>query len=114
MLIESVSVSQTPEVTAVTAPRPAGKPDPATGDQAGGEYHGNAKFLQDVLNVAQNHFQVSGVSLDFSVDDDAGCVKVSVKDKETGKVIREIPPDQALHLMAKLDEMMGILFDVKA
>ncbi|MBW2107670.1 MAG: flagellar protein FlaG [Deltaproteobacteria bacterium] len=114
MLVESVSISQPPGVTPVTASRPEAAKSPANGKELDGEHHGNAEFLQAVLEVAQNHFQVSGVSLDFRVDDDAGCVKVSVKDKETGKVIREIPPDQVLHLMAKLDEMMGILFDAKA
>jgi len=34
--------------------------------------------------------------------------------KEAEELIREIPPDQVLNLMAKIDEMMGILYDEKA
>jgi flagellar protein FlaG len=70
-------------------------------------------FLKDVLDVAQNHFNISGVSLDFSVHEATGTIKVDVRDKETGEVIREVPPQQVLDLMAKIDEMMGILYDQK-
>ncbi len=74
----------------------------------------DVEFLQEVLAVAQNHLQVSNVGLDFTVHDDTGRIQVSVTDKETGDVIREIPSDQVLNLMAKLDEMLGILYDEKA
>jgi len=79
-----------------------------------GEKKADVSFLKDVLEVAQNHFHVSGVNLDFSVHDETGTVKVDVTDKETGEVIREIPPQQVLDLMARIDEMMGILYDEKA
>ena len=38
---------------------------------------------------------------------------VRVVDKETEKLIREIPPEEFLNLAAKLDEMVGIIFDKK-
>jgi flagellar protein FlaG len=39
---------------------------------------------------------------------------VTVLDKDTGDMIREVPPDEVLDLMAKIDEMMGVVFDQKA
>ena len=78
------------------------------------EKKADVSFLKDVLEVAQNHFQVSGVNLKFSVHEATGTVTVDVTDKETGEVIREVPPHQVLDLMARIDEMMGILFDEKA
>jgi len=36
---------------------------------------------------------------------------MTVVDKETGEMIREVPPQQVLDLMAKIEELMGILFD---
>jgi flagellar protein FlaG len=36
---------------------------------------------------------------------------VKVVNKDTGNLIREIPPKEVLDLAAKLDEMIGILFD---
>lgn len=69
------------------------------------------KLLQHVLEVAQEHFQLRGVGLEFSVHEQTRRIKVTVLDKETGEMIREVPPQQMLDLMAKIDEMMGILFD---
>ncbi len=39
---------------------------------------------------------------------------VTVLDKETGEMVREVPSQQVLVLMGKIDEMMGIPFDYKA
>ena len=74
----------------------------------------DAQLLQDVLEVVKQHFHISNVGLNFSVHGDTGRIKVSVTDKETGEMIREIPSEQVLNLMAKLDEMMGIILDEKA
>ena len=73
-----------------------------------------AKLLQDVLEVAKQHFHASDIGLNFTVHEATGRIIVSVTDKETGDVIREIPQEEVLNLMAKLDEMMGIIFDKKA
>jgi flagellar protein FlaG len=51
------------------------------------------------------------VGLQFSVHDDTGETVVRVVDKDTGELIRQIPPQELLDLAAKLEEMMGILFD---
>lgn len=74
----------------------------------------DVQLLRDVLEATQNHLDVSGVGLSFSVHEATGLIQVAVTDKETGDLIREIPPEQVLNLMAKIDEMMGILFDEKA
>lgn len=74
----------------------------------------DVELLRDVLEATQNHLDVSCVGLNFSVHEATGLIKVAVTDKETGDLIREIPPEQVLNLMAKIDEMMGILFDEKA
>jgi len=51
------------------------------------------------------------VGLQFSVHKDTGQTVVRVVDKDTGKLIRQIPPQELLDLAAKLEDMMGILFD---
>jgi len=45
------------------------------------------------LDVAQN-------TLHFQIDDSSGEIKVQVVDKETGKVVRTIPPEPSLSLLA--------------
>jgi len=68
-------------------------------------------FLQEVLVAVEKQIQPRGVGLKFAVHTDTGRTKVTVTDRETGDLIREIPPEQVLDLMAKIDEMVGILFD---
>jgi flagellar protein FlaG len=54
------------------------------------------------------------VDLNFSVHEASGQIMVSVVDKETGDVIREIPSEALLDLAAKLQEVAGLIFDKKA
>lgn len=74
----------------------------------------DVKLLQEVLEVAQDHFQVRNIGLKIAVHEETGVIKVTVVDKDSGELIREVPPQQVLNLMAKIDEMMGILYDQKA
>lgn len=49
--------------------------------------------------------------LDFRVDETTHRVVVKVIDTETDKVIKEIPPEQILHIAARMQEMIGLLVD---
>jgi len=51
------------------------------------------------------------VGVQFSVHKDTGQTVVRVVDKDSGKLIRQIPPQELLDLASKLEDMMGILFD---
>jgi flagellar protein FlaG len=113
MLVEPINTAQTGEVVPVVSSKfEPEKPQKVSGVSS--DKKEDVGFLKDVLAVAQSHFQISDVGLAFSVHGDTGRIKVSVTDKNTGDLIREIPPEGVLNLMAKLDEMMGILFDEKA
>jgi flagellar protein FlaG len=54
---------------------------------------------------------INDVGLQFSVHEDTGQTVVRVVDKDSGKLIRQIPPQELLDLAVKLEDMMGILFD---
>ncbi len=119
MLVESVTTGGPTEAVPVEAIQlkvEAEAPQETSEDRSLDKREGagqDAELLKEVLEVAQNHFQVSNVGLDFSVHGDTGRIKVSVTNRDTGDLIREIPPEQVLNLMAKIDEMMGILYDEK-
>ena len=66
-----------------------------------------AADMQKNLNIMHK------VELKFSVHKASGQMMVTVIDENTGKVIREIPSSEILELAAKMDEMVGILFDKK-
>jgi len=74
----------------------------------------DVKSLQEVLGVVREHFHIRDIGLKFVVHEQTGLIKVTVLDKETGEMIREVPPQQVLDLMAKIDEMIGALFDYRA
>jgi len=65
------------------------------------------KMLQQFEKTANR----MSTQLSFSLDDKTGKTVIKVIDKETGDVIRQIPPEEALKLSAHMQEMVGILFD---
>ena len=65
-----------------------------------------------VLKAVQKDIElIRHVGLQFSVHDATGKTIIKVIDKDTDKLIREIPSEEILNLAEKIDEMLGILFD---
>lgn len=54
------------------------------------------------------------IELAHSVHEDTGRVMVQVRDRETGDVVREVPPESRLNIHARLMEMVGLIFDDQA
>lgn len=54
---------------------------------------------------------IHNVGLRFSVHKPTGKTVVKVIDKESQEMVREIPAEEILNLAAKLDDMMGMIFD---
>ncbi len=52
------------------------------------------------------------IQLDFTIDKDLDKVVVKVKDKDTGKVIRQIPPEEMLKIAKSIEEVTGLLLDL--
>jgi flagellar protein FlaG len=53
-------------------------------------------------------------SLQFSVHKETKMITAKVINKETGQVIREVPPEKTLDLIANLWKVAGILIDERA
>ena len=65
-------------------------------------------FLDDLnKDIALIH----NIGLQFSIHEPTGRTVVKVINKDDDETVREIPPEKILDLAAKLDEMMGIMFD---
>jgi flagellar protein FlaG len=72
----------------------------------------NTPISEAVMKALNNDMKaLHRVGLQFSVHEDTGQTVVRVVDKDTGKLIRQIPPQELLDLAAKLEDMMGMLFD---
>ena len=68
---------------------------------------------QKIADVQKNLRLTHDVDVQFKVHKPTGEVMVTVKDESTGKIIREIPPAEVLNLAAKIDAMVGLIFDQK-
>ncbi|MCD6115945.1 flagellar protein FlaG [bacterium] len=69
-----------------------------------------AQEIADGMNKVSSVFNTS---LSFSVDKSTGRTIIKVVDKDTEKVIREIPPEKMVRLMEKISNVMGLLLDVE-
>ncbi|MFQ6614427.1 MAG: flagellar protein FlaG [Fidelibacterota bacterium] len=64
------------------------------------------------LVKAYNDFaRTIGTKLTFVQDSASGRMVILVKDQETGKVIRQIPSQEMLELLAKMKNLEGMLFN---
>lgn len=64
-----------------------------------------------IAETMDSYVQSIQRDLKIQVHEKTGNIMVKVTSKESGKVIREIPPKELLDLAARIEEMTGILFD---
>ena len=75
------------------------------------------KKIQQELNelVAKLNKEVAPISenIKFGFNDDIDGLMVNVVDAKTGEVIRQFPTEDAIDIMKKMKELIGMLFDKK-
>jgi len=71
------------------------------------------KKLQQIVEDLNKSLNPLNDSLKFKFDDKVDILTVKVIDTKSDKVIREFPPKEALRLMEKMREVVGMLFDKK-
>jgi flagellar protein FlaG len=67
--------------------------------------------LIKAIERANKALQGRTTSFEFSIHEATKEIMVKVMDKNTGEVIRELPPEKVLDMVAKLWEMAGIIVD---
>jgi flagellar protein FlaG len=85
------------------APPPEPRPSPATMDAIRAAAKQIDSFLKSI-----------GRSLDIRVDDATGRTVVTVRDANSGDVIRQIPSEEALKLARSLGESSAAILDLTA
>lgn len=65
------------------------------------------QYLDEILNMTSS----LNKKLKFSINRELGQVIVKVLDRDTDKVIKEIPPAELQRLHARMKETLGVLFD---
>ena len=69
--------------------------------------------IKRIINKINENVSRLNKDVRFSYNDTIKSLVVKVIDEKTGRVIREIPPQQVINLQKKLSEVVGIIFDSK-
>ena len=67
--------------------------------------------IENIAQALNQYVKSTQRDLKIQVHEATGNIIVKVLSKESGKIIREIPPEKMLNLAAKMEEMTGILFN---
>lgn len=70
-----------------------------------------AKRLKEGTQVLNEQMSSLGTNLHFGFNEDAKQMFVSVTEKDTGKVVRQIPTKEALELIKHMKDAIGLIFD---
>lgn len=72
----------------------------------------NSEEVQFVADRIQDYLDEMNISLKFSTyGENRERTSVTVVEKETGKVVREIPPEELQNLYAKMQELVGLFLN---
>ncbi|CAG7633907.1 hypothetical protein PAESOLCIP111_03512 [Paenibacillus solanacearum] len=69
--------------------------------------------LIKMIERANKALEGKSTSFEFSIHEKTKSIMVKVLDKETGSVLREIPSEKILDMVAKMCEMTGLILDEK-
>ncbi|SHH83458.1 flagellar protein FlaG [Clostridium grantii] len=73
----------------------------------------SSEFLEKEIDKLNKVIFGTNKDFKFSVHEKTNTIVVRVVDSETKEVIKELPPEQILDLVAKMEEMVGMLVDEK-
>lgn len=71
------------------------------------------KFVIDTIERANKAISVSGRKLEFSIHEKTKEIMIKVINSDTNEIIREIPSEKILDMVANLWKMAGLFIDEK-
>ena len=72
------------------------------------------KQLNELAQQLNKELNPLNTSISFGFNEDINGMYVSVTERSTNRLIRKIPSDEAMQLMAKMKEIVGIIFNKEA
>lgn len=69
--------------------------------------------VEDLNKQVKQANPIRHTQLSFKYHDDTNRISITVTDSDTDEVIREIPPEKALDMLAKAWELAGLMVDEK-
>ena len=79
------------------------------GSEGEGKQQPNKKQIASAVKHANNQLRKTGCQ--FSYHEGTKRVSITIVDKETNEIIKEIPPEETLEMVEKMWELAGILVD---
>lgn len=67
--------------------------------------------LEEVVTQINKTLEIYRTEVRFAVHEASGEMMVKVINAETSEVIREIPPEQVLNIVADVKKMLGVILD---
>lgn len=88
--------------------------DPKISSSQSEQSQKNEDKVQEAVDKLNKTAVIFDRSLRFQIHDKTHRTMVSVVDLASEKVIRQIPSEEVLNLVAKMDDYLGLIFDKKA
>jgi flagellar protein FlaG len=82
-------------------------------DTAKKEFKVNRKELDSSVSKANKIFFKNNTHLQFKIHEETHDVIVKIIDDASGEVVKEIPPEKFVEMMAKICEVAGVFVDEK-
>jgi len=70
--------------------------------------------LQKLMEEVKRKFDMLSKYLKIDIDQELEIPVVKIMERDTNKVIRQIPPDYLLELMKRIDQLLGLLVEKEA
>lgn len=67
--------------------------------------------IDDAVEILNEALSRKNTSAQIRRDEELNRFLVTIKDKESGEIVREVPPEALLKFARNLEELKGILFD---
>jgi len=74
----------------------------------------NSEELQKLIEEIRKKFDMLSKYLKIDIDTELEIPVAKIIERDTNRVIRQIPPEYLLELMKKIDQMLGILLNKEA
>ncbi len=79
-----------------------------------GESDSKEVNVDKLVELANRYIDRFTTKLSFTYDPELKIPMIYVTEKDTGRVIRQIPPEQMVDLMKKMEEIAGIIYNRRA
>ena len=87
------------------------RPVVSEGDQQQPVRLGAGNIAEVVKEINHLVHQVASTKVSFDVDEETGRTIVRVVNIETGEIVRQVPPEVLLTLVARMEQLSGLIFN---